>query len=82
MLLQVQADFVPISFYKMFGYPTGLGALLVRKDAAALLHKVYFGGGSVDWCTAEDAWHVLSPLPAGELEANGVCCSLQDRLLC
>uniref|UniRef100_A0A383VTC1 Aminotransferase class V domain-containing protein n=1 Tax=Tetradesmus obliquus TaxID=3088 RepID=A0A383VTC1_TETOB len=64
-LSQVQADFVPVSFYKMFGYPSGLGALIVSKAAAVLLHKVYFGGGSVDWCTAEDAWHVLSPLPAG-----------------
>jgi hypothetical protein len=43
-----------------------LGALLVRKQAAAALRKVYFGGASVDWCTAEDAWHVLSALPAGE----------------
>jgi selenocysteine lyase/cysteine desulfurase len=65
-LLQVPADFVPVSFYKMFGYPSGLGALLVRKQAAAALRKVYFGGGSVDWCTAEDAWHVLSALPAGQ----------------
>jgi selenocysteine lyase/cysteine desulfurase len=70
LLLQVQADFVPISFYKMFGYPSGLGALLVRKQAAAALRKVYFGGGSVDWCTAEDAWHVLSALPAGEQDRN------------
>jgi hypothetical protein len=54
----------------MFGYPSGLGALLVRKQAAAALSKVYFGGGSVDWCTAEDAWHVLSALPAGEKEST------------
>ena len=27
-------DFVDISFYKIFGYPTGVGCLLVRKDAA------------------------------------------------
>jgi selenocysteine lyase/cysteine desulfurase len=27
--------------------------------------QVYFGGGSVSYCTAEDAWHVLSPAPAG-----------------
>ncbi|TNN44554.1 Molybdenum cofactor sulfurase [Liparis tanakae] len=40
------ADFVPISFHKMFGFPTGLGALLVRNDAAAMLTKSYFGGGS------------------------------------
>lgn len=30
-LTQFPADFVSISFYKMFGYPTGLGALLVRR---------------------------------------------------
>ena len=26
-------DFVVVSFYKIFGYPTGLGALLVRREA-------------------------------------------------
>lgn len=40
------ADFVPVSFHKMFGFPTGLGALLVRNDAAAILTKSYFGGGT------------------------------------
>jgi molybdenum cofactor sulfurtransferase len=64
-LTAVKPDFVPVSFYKLFGYPTGLGALIVRKQAVAVLHKVYFGGGSVDYCTAEDAWHVLSDAPAG-----------------
>ncbi|XP_061546370.1 molybdenum cofactor sulfurase [Phycodurus eques] len=40
------ADFIPISFYKIFGFPTGLGALLVRNQAAAILKKTYFGGGT------------------------------------
>ncbi|XP_034537125.1 molybdenum cofactor sulfurase [Notolabrus celidotus] len=40
------ADFIPISFYKMFGFPTGLGALLVHKDAGGILRKTYFGGGT------------------------------------
>ncbi|XP_031593761.1 molybdenum cofactor sulfurase isoform X1 [Oreochromis aureus] len=40
------ADFIPISFYKIFGFPTGLGALLVRNDAADILKKTYFGGGT------------------------------------
>lgn len=31
--------FVAFSFYKIFGYPTGLGALLVRRDIAPLLQK-------------------------------------------
>nr|XP_004666857.2 molybdenum cofactor sulfurase [Jaculus jaculus] len=41
-----QADFVPISFYKIFGLPTGLGALLVNNRVAPLLRKSYFGGGT------------------------------------
>ncbi|XP_047458143.1 molybdenum cofactor sulfurase isoform X2 [Mugil cephalus] len=40
------ADFISISFYKMFGFPTGLGALLVRNAAAGILKKTYFGGGT------------------------------------
>ena len=30
-----------VSFYKLFGEPTGLGALLVRRDAARLLQRRY-----------------------------------------
>ncbi|KAF6303053.1 molybdenum cofactor sulfurase [Rhinolophus ferrumequinum] len=41
-----QADFIPISFYKIFGFPTGLGALLVHNRMAPLLRKTYFGGGT------------------------------------
>lgn len=33
------ADFVAVSFYKMFGYPTGLGALVLRTDVVPQLHK-------------------------------------------
>lgn len=58
-LSTVHPDFVPISFYKMFGYPTGLGALIARKQSLALLHKVYWGGGSVLDATAQDTWRVL-----------------------
>lgn len=32
------ADFVVLSFYKMFGYPTGIGALLMRKGNSSLSH--------------------------------------------
>ncbi|XP_025955660.1 molybdenum cofactor sulfurase isoform X3 [Dromaius novaehollandiae] len=41
-----QADFVPVSFYKIFGFPTGLGALLVNNRIAPFLRKTYFGGGT------------------------------------
>jgi molybdenum cofactor sulfurtransferase len=43
----IKPDFVPISFYKMFGYPTGLGALIARKEALAKLHRPWFAGGTI-----------------------------------
>lgn len=43
----VKPDFVPLSFYKMFGYPTGIGCLLIRKDAYRSLNKKWFAGGSI-----------------------------------
>lgn len=46
-LTKYRADFVVISFYKMFGYPTGIGALIVKNEAAKLLRKTYFSGGTV-----------------------------------
>jgi len=46
-LSKVQPDFVPISFYKMFGYPTGLGALIARKEALRKLHRPWFAGGTI-----------------------------------
>jgi len=39
-LTEIGADFVDFSMYKLFGYPTGVGALILRKDAASLLKKV------------------------------------------
>ena len=46
-LSQVKPDFVPVSFYKMFGYPTGVGALLARREALAKLHRPWFAGGTI-----------------------------------
>lgn len=46
-LSRVKPDFVPISFYKMFGYPTGVGALLARKAALAKLRRPWFAGGTI-----------------------------------
>ena len=46
-LSKVQPDFVPVSFYKMFGYPTGIGALIARKKALSNLHRPWFAGGTI-----------------------------------
>jgi molybdenum cofactor sulfurtransferase len=40
-------DFVPLSFYKMFGYPTGAGCLLARKSALVKLRRPWFAGGTI-----------------------------------
>lgn len=50
-------DFVVMSFYKIFGYPTGLGALLVSKRGEAVLKKVYHGGGTVDFVLSNIDFH-------------------------
>jgi selenocysteine lyase/cysteine desulfurase len=40
-------DFVVLSFYKMFGYPTGVGALLARLPALSKLRRPWFAGGTI-----------------------------------
>ncbi|CAF1010950.1 unnamed protein product [Rotaria sordida] len=48
-------DFVVLSFYKIFGYPTGLGALIIRNESLKILNKEnYFGGGSVEYISPYD----------------------------
>lgn len=52
-------DFVCLSFYKIFGYPTGLGALLVRNKSAHLLDaRRYFGGGTVQISLSGENYHI------------------------
>jgi selenocysteine lyase/cysteine desulfurase len=43
----VKPDFVSVSFYKIFGYPTGIGCLLVKKSKFNKLVKPWFAGGTV-----------------------------------
>src|SRR6266700_2970945 len=40
-------DFVALSFYKIFGYPTGVGCLLARKAALAKLRRPWYAGGTI-----------------------------------
>lgn len=55
-------DFIPVSFYKLFGFPTGLGALLVNVRAAETLDKTYFGGGSVSAYSSDCSFHRFKSL--------------------
>lgn len=76
---QWDADLACVSFYKLFGAPTGVGCLLVKRSCAERLFvrrsssshpteqvRRYFGGGSVDIVVPADDYTVLrsEPLPA------------------
>jgi selenocysteine lyase/cysteine desulfurase len=52
-------DFVAMSFYKFFGYPTGVGCLLARKSALARLSRPWFAGGTITIASVQaDAHHM------------------------
>ena len=64
-LREVQPDFVSVSFYKMFGYPTGVGCLLVRNTSLDTLRRPWFAGGTVNFASVGGRRHILSPGEAG-----------------
>ncbi len=65
-LSRIHPDFVPLSFYKMFGYPTGVGALIARHDALAKLRRPWFAGGTITITSVQgEGWHSLIPGAAG-----------------
>lgn len=59
-----QADFVPISFYKMFGYPTGVGALIARRAVLQKLHRPWFAGGTITVASVQGDKYYLAEAPA------------------
>jgi len=59
-LAEHPAEFLVFSFYKLFGLPTGLGALIARRDALARLRRPWFAGGTVDFVSVEHDRHQLS----------------------
>ncbi len=58
-LRQVRPDFVCVSFYKMFGFPTGVGALIVRHQALDKLRRPWFAGGTVEFASVQNRVHRL-----------------------
>lgn len=60
-------DYVALSFYKMFGYPTGIGALLVRWPALRKLHRPWFAGGTITVASVQgDRYYLASGAEAFE----------------
>jgi selenocysteine lyase/cysteine desulfurase len=57
----VKPDFVPVSWYKVVGYPTGVGCLIARREALGRLRRPWFAGGSVHLASVQGDWHTLAP---------------------
>lgn len=64
-LSKYHPDFAPISFYKMFGYPTGIGCLIARKEALRKLTRPWFSGGTITISSVLGEKHYLADEEAG-----------------
>jgi len=60
-LALARPDFVALSFYKMFGWPTGVGALVARRDALAKLERPWFSGGTIVAAFVQREWYQSAP---------------------
>jgi len=59
-LKDYKPDFVCVSFYKMFGYPTGVGALIARNLTVRKLRRPWFSGGTVRFVSTQNDVHLLT----------------------
>ena len=57
---QVKPDFVAMSWYKVFGYPTGVGCLVARREALARLRRPWFSGGTIVAVSVQADWHWMT----------------------
>jgi selenocysteine lyase/cysteine desulfurase len=48
----------------MFGYPTGIGALIARRSVLPKLHRPWFAGGTITVASVQAKKHYLADAPA------------------
>ena len=65
-LNEYHPDFVLVSWYKLFGYPTGVGCLVARREALVRLDRPWFSGGTIRAVSVGLDWHA----PAHRLDAQ------------
>ena len=70
-LREVRPDFAALSIYKMCGYPTGVGALIARRDALRCLARPAFSGGTVEFVSVLTNRHLLKPGADGFEDGTG-----------
>lgn len=56
----LKPEFLIVSWYKLFGFPTGVGCLIARRDALSKLDRPWFSGGTVDAVSVRVPWHGLA----------------------
>lgn len=56
----VQPEFLMVSWYKLFGYPTGVGCLVCKHSALARLNRPWFAGGTIRFVAVQVPWHSLA----------------------
>jgi selenocysteine lyase/cysteine desulfurase len=64
-IASLRPDFVTLSFYKMMGFPTGVGCLLARRSRLAVLERPWFAGGTITIASVQGDGHYLHPDAAG-----------------
>jgi selenocysteine lyase/cysteine desulfurase len=64
-LTRWRADFVSQSFYKIFGYPTGVGCLIARRTALQKLHRPWFAGGTITVASVQGDKYYLAEGESG-----------------
>ena len=56
---RVRPDFATFSFYKIMGFPTGIGCLLMRRDRLGVLSRPWFAGGTITIASVAGDGHCL-----------------------
>jgi len=64
-LSEVHPDFIVLSFYKIFGYPTGVGALIANRNKLTKLSRPWFAGGTITVASVQGDRHYLHTGPEG-----------------
>jgi selenocysteine lyase/cysteine desulfurase len=75
-LSHVRPEFVIMSWYKIFGFPTGVGCLVAKKSALARLERPWFSGGTIEAVSVGIPWHRMavgeSAFEDGTLNFHGI----------
>lgn len=58
-------DYLALSMYKVFGFPTGVGALVARRESLLRLLRPWFAGGTVEYASVQNQTHLLRARESG-----------------